>query len=377
MLDTIRLRSPWITAKEAALIAQSCKRRECVDIATGEVEYSLTTGSLSGSYDDRVSVRIETEEWCEDGNGSKVCKVPCDPYLLIEGSVHKALLGHNVYGGPNDPVAACRWFISDLSRRLEIELPNPDEWIARRIDWSEVYDMGSFEAVQEYLHALNTATFPRRSVIRYADECVFAPGKVTTIKAYHKGPEFWKHDRMRLKNRLDCDTLNELQEQANRLLRVEVSVKARKLDEEYGGKGRVVDLTRDFLEEVHDREASRLIREGQAEMKTVRTNSEVVDRLHAVYEARLARTLYATWVMFAGLGESEVKKRMSRPTFYRQRKQLEEAGVSWFGSDVVIAKHSAIPEGFRPFRTDPRRLVVEAPVVIEKLLAYREEVYAA
>ena len=63
MLDTVRLRSGSLSEELAGRIEQSCHRRQGVEIATGEVLYSFTTGSLSGSWDDRVSVRVLRDEW--------------------------------------------------------------------------------------------------------------------------------------------------------------------------------------------------------------------------------------------------------------------------------------------------------------------------
>lgn len=374
MIDTARLSSPYLTDGDADRIEQACVRRLAYQIATGEEQYSLTTGSLEGSFDARVSVRVEREEWvvgpvvARRQTRPSVTKQECAPYLVIEGSVHKALLGHNVFGGPLPPALSLAWFVDYAAGLLGVTLPYAEEWRVDRIDWAEVYELPSYEAVQEYISGLNMAEYPRRKVLRFGSESLMAAGDMTAVKVYHKGPEFYKHDRKRLRDHLSAEDLLALQDRANRILRLETEVKARKLTDAFKGrKPLAYEVTREFLEETHDREVARLLREGQSEMETVRTHREVSRRLHDRYEARLANTLLGTWMQLAALGETEVRKSVSRATYFRQKKQLVEAGVAWNGADVYIARHSAIPAGFTPTRRDPHRLTEEADRVIQQL----------
>jgi II/X family phage/plasmid replication protein len=162
-----------------------------------------------------------------------------------------------------------------------------------------------------------------------------------------------------------------LQEMANRLLRFEVSIKSRKLKADFGEQPTVVMMTRDYLEGVHDGEMARLVREGKDDMETVRKHNEVNARLHQVYDKRLANDLFGVWLQFAALGEKVARQHIPRSTFYWQRKKLQEAGISWNAADVqVIESSSAIPAGFSPVRSDPRRLTGEAPEVSAALFPY-------
>lgn len=370
MVDTVRLRSPHITEALAGSVAAACVVRSAVELATGVVLYEFTTGSLEGSWDTRVSVRIKRQKWSKPDGKGHAMPIDCAPYLEVEGSVHKAMLGHNLTGGPEDPAAACRWFLGDLARRLGVELPDAALWEVDRIDWAEVYDLGQFEAVQEYMHRMNAAVYPRRKVTRFGDEALFCPGYSSTVKLYHKGPEFHAHDWKRW-TRVGTEAAGQLQDLANGLLRFEVEVHRRKLEAD--GVRLVDDLDRAYLEGVHDREATRLLREGQCEMEAVRTHREVKARLDAVYPGELAGRLFGTWLQFAALGEKVVKGSMNRATFYRQRKQLTDVGVEWLGADVrIVSTLSLVPDGFRPVRSDPRRLAGEHPAVAAALAAYRE-----
>ncbi len=371
MIDTLRLASPYLPDSVASAIEQACVLRSAVEIATGDVQYSLTTGSLLGSWDSRVSVRVEREEWVSVGRtemrGSSrlttAIKVPSAPYVVVEGSVHKALCGHNVYGGPLQPAISCAWFVDNVAERLGLSLPYAEDWCVERIDWAEAYNLGSFEAVQEYISGLNMAEYPRRSVSRYGSSGLMCPGRTTAFKVYHKGPEFYQHDRKRLRGVVEPGRIADLQDMANGILRLETEIKGRKLTEQFGPKPQVVQLTRDWLEAVHDREAARLLKEAKQEVETVRNHIDVSRRLHEVYESRLANALYATYVTLATIGEKEARRNMPERTWYRQKKQLVDAGVSWNGTNLRVSTHSAIPAGFSPVRTSPLRMTEEAEEV--------------
>jgi hypothetical protein len=155
-------------------------------------------------------------------------------------------------------------------------------------------------------------------------------------------------------------------------MRAEVQIKARKLDDDYGHKPTVSEVTEGYLKPVHDREMARLIREGSSHMKTVRKQKDVLQRLHSLHDQRLAGVLFGTWFQLSTLGEGITRQHIARPTFYRHRKMLQDACVSWVGSDVLVLDNVAsFPQDFSPVRTDPRRLTGEDPEVAAKLAPYR------
>lgn len=411
MQDTVLLESPPITEEEAARIECQLKTRQAFDNATGELEYNFVSGSLRGSWDEKVAVNVKRERWVTKVQDWRVspCNVKkrkvlthledCAPYVTIEGSVHKALMGHNVYGGPVCPVAGSRWFITDVGRRLGVELPDMDSWLYARCDWAEVFDLGSLAACSEFMHGMTNATYPRRQPRIWPGESFMFAGQMTTTKGYCKGMEFAAHDGKRLKkvftqqeevivkesplNHLRCLEVVKpaimydvaaLQETANRYLRFEVEVRSRKLNEEFGGKPTIVKVTREWLEALHDREMGRVLREGKSGMETVRKHHEVLGRLHHVYGHINGRPemLFGIWMQLAALGEREVKKHIGERTFRRYREQLRDANITWLAADVYIGEGlTAIPRGFAPVRRDPRRLLHEAPEVQAALQPFR------
>lgn len=395
MIDTVRLKSPYLSAEVAAIIEQQLKHRSAVVISTGEVEWELTSGELVGSYDNRIMVRLCREElvyepvvkstfdrgWDARSQATAFTMRPCEPYLVVEGSVHKAMVGHNITGGPQCFQAAVCWFVNLIGADLlAVCLPSGLEWLVERVDVTETYNL-PYEAIEEYIGSLNRVEYPRRKRRSYGLEALQFSGTTTSFSLYHKGPEFAVHDGKKLKKRVDPDEVKHLQGLANGIMRVEISVKSKKLKADVasgllgvkGEKVRVVQVSDAYLQRVHDQEVARVIREGHKDMTTVRLEKEVSARLLENYGSALAGPLYGLWVRLSAHGEKEVRKTIPDSTFYRQRAQLLAADVSWAGTDIVL-RHSSIPVGFTLRRTDPRRDITEDPKITELLTFWRQAV---
>lgn len=69
----------------------------------------------------------------------------------------------------------------------------------------------------------------------------------------------------------------------------------------------------------------------------------------------MGNRLHGFWCQMATHGENECKKKYNRATFYRNRKLMVDAGVSWLNTDVqLIRNQGVLPADFTPLRTDPR-----------------------
>lgn len=375
MIDTLKLKSPAISEEVAQAIEQQLVQRQAIDMPTGEELYCLCSGSLEGSWSSSVAVNVlrkdfKTFEPLRPFQRPITELVESEPYVTIEGSVHKAMLGHNVFGGPERLRPAMAWFVADVARRLAVQLPPWAEWQPRRVDVAEVYDLGNFEGCAQYLHGLGLARYPRRQPRKFGDQCVLFPGTTTALKFYHKGPEFAKHGYKLIAKAFGDQTAENIQRVANGYLRVESSIKSKKLAQVYGVSHTAGQVALDALEAILDRDVAAVLREAEHDMETVRTTEEVEARLREVYEPRLAMVLFGTWLRLAASGEEHVRKNMARRTYYLHRKQLAEAGIAWDATDVYIREQSFIPAGFRPVRSDPRRISGESLEVKELLMPY-------
>lgn len=90
-------------------------------------------------------------------------------------------------------------------------------------------------------------------------------------------------------------------------------------------------------------------------MDTVRTSKAVLRRLKDVYGDTKGRLLYGFWSCLCQQGEEVTRREYPKTTYWRHRKELEGAGVSWRGSDVVVvANDGLLPADFAPVRSDKR-----------------------
>lgn len=372
-LDTVKLRSPPLDKEQMARIERSCVRKQAIQVLSGAMLYEITSGSLQASWDSRIALRPMHEDWIKDAQG-RVSLHPCAPYLILECSTAKVLYGQNVYGGPTRFQETCQRVIDVIEHLLEIPLPPAGKWQVRRADWAESFAL-SFPAIQEFFETLQTTYFPRRKVQKYGDHAIYIPGRTTTLKLYHKGPEFAEHDRKRITSSLLLNASNHSQPQvakeayvrrqvralmrlANRRLRVEVEIHADKLDFDFGNKPTVDDVTEKYLVGVFDYEIERFLREGKDSMSLARTNREVASRLRNVYGQTAGNRLHGFWCRLATSGEAACRREYPAATFYRNRKWLQDAGVSWHNTDIQIAvTQGPLPGDFAPVRADPRRCI--------------------
>lgn len=385
-IDTLALVSPPLPTALLDDIRRSlsCFRRTEPD---GRTSFELFSGSLAGSYDHRVSVRIVFDQLGRER-------------LRLEGSVHKAICGHNILGGPVDLLPAARWFVARIGAEIGVHLPSGALWRPHRVDLAVMYDLGSLEAVNEAVRCLQGARVARRSLRAYGSETACFPGGRFTAKVYAKGPEFRKHDLARLREWLAASPLGVspgdaadlaslvavplkiessiehcimegLASLADTLLRVEVEFKRRHWISVVGSEGCVSDIPQVELVEAFWSEVGKVSGGFMSELERVNKASAVWDRLRELHPSARASMLYGTWMDLAAFGEDRTRQKLSRPTFYRHRKALIAAGCDWIGADVM-ERPSLLPDGFSLSRNSPYLVPpFESREVVEALRPFR------
>nr|WP_172200830.1 phage/plasmid replication protein, II/X family [Saccharibacillus qingshengii] len=390
-VDTVRLRSPYISEELAELVEAECTKRLGIDMRTGNVLWEITTGDLKGSYDNRIAVVVKRKEWKADRNakrqGGKAATVmmDCPPYIEVEASVHKLLLGHNIYGGTEDFVLCCRYLLQTIEQGLGITLPGgyygdyERHWQVKRIDFSYVFHMeAGMEAIEQFFYLMRNAYYGRRNAETYGLNGLRFNASTTVLKFYHKGPEFRKHDMSRLVRAgvFSQSHAFELLQLATDLLRVEVEIKPRKMRYDFdkthhGTDPWIKDITPEYLRSVYETEVSRVMKEGKKAGDVVRDALDVEDRLRAMYPSGRAGVLFNAYVRMAQFGIQKYKSAVPKRTFYRHMKELKEAGVSvQLTGEVNLEEVSGIaepvlPKDFQPLRDDPRRLGDADPEIIK------------
>ena len=385
-LDTVRIKSPYLPRNIVDRVKAQGHSHCQVLNETGELLWEVTRTNLKGSFDSRIMVKPMYED-CQKSKSGKPEWHVSPPYLIVECSIPKAMHGQNVYGVVEDLQTACENVRTLLQKLMGVELPHTAKWTVQRVDWAESFQL-PYQAVQEFFEGIYHVAFPRRKMQKYGNESIFVPGTTTTIKIYHKGPEFQKNDRKRLGWVLrnffaeiqPCDAAPDwaqaqayrkvaaIQRLANTRLRAEVEVHAEKLDYDFGHKPKVREITTAYLQAVFDKEMARLLREGSEGVNVVRSSLAVRDRLEARFSPELAGLLHGFWLGLSTHGEDDMKKRSTRATFYRRRKQLVDAGVSWLATDMQLIERQGqlLPTDFSPIRANARRctgLVRERPAL--------------
>jgi len=389
-IDTVKLRSPTIDEGLADFLHNQTILKTGVDLSTGEELYSITNGQLEGSWDSRISFNVMRKDWVVGPSG-RVEQVECEPYILVEASLHKVFYGQNVYGQVEDFSERCRLFVDLLGELFGLDqesLPSAHRWQVRRVDWAEVFALTP-AAIAEFFRGISHCKFPRRSTksAKYGLNAVHFPGSFTTLRIYHKGAEFKVHEVARLRKALsfyqqkqradyleknnlfrgqehgdvgDFDKwvekkIKALQRLADNRLRSEVQVNAEKLAYDFGHFPLVSEVSDEYLKKIYDDEIFKLLREGKSEMETVRTHDQVKARLNKFYGKRSANGLFSFWLQLATRGEEVIRVEYGRSQFYVNRRRLVDAGISWLSSDVVIvANETALPRDFAPLRGNLR-----------------------
>lgn len=398
-IDTVKLRSPSLDLELADRLEQLSILKQGIDLFSGEELWNITTGELDGSYDSRISFRVMREDFVCDRNGTPQLQ-PCDPYIIVEASWPKVFHGQNVYGTIDHFQDSAEWFINVLQELFGLaddELHSAKHWEVRRVDWAEMFDLHP-SAIGDFFRCFSACKFPRRGnkTAKHGSHSMHFPGSTTTLRLYHKGPEFKEHDQARLRQsfvkyfrerfelmslddiyKLTNRKINALQRLADRRLRCEVQINGRKLQDDFAqqlqaeGKGRkypkVSEITDEYLTNIYTTEMQKLLKEGKSEMDTVRNHDAVRNRLITVYGKRAAQSLLAFWMNMAGQGEDPTRGMYSESQYYANRKKLMDAGVSWHASNIyILPPQSLLPVDFQPLRTSAR--ICQFPIRHNSLL---------
>ena len=102
MIDTIKIYAE-IDENTYNEIHNNSIIKSSYDNSTGELFYNITTGFLNGSYDNRLSVRVDS--------GVKYGFVNKGYCIEIEGSLHKYFKGYNAFNGYYDLEFMCKEMI--------------------------------------------------------------------------------------------------------------------------------------------------------------------------------------------------------------------------------------------------------------------------
>lgn len=372
MIDTVLIESPELDEKTVQAIELFCLRRSCVKIDTGDMLYEYTNGELKNSADCRISLRILREKWVYTKEAGKTTKTTCGDYLRIECSIHKLMMGHNIYGGTSRFADSVRWLLDFIGEQLGHSLPSWELWKVCRIDTAEVYLLDSSDSVHEWFEGVQRIEYQRRKAksSKYSNTGLYFAGVSTTLKFYHKGSEYRKNDYKRLKQVKGDKIAGELLDVAQKIIRAEVEIKQRKLKYDFKKIPYVGQITDEYILSVYDKELER-VKLSFEEGVTMITRSRAVEQyIYTNFKSNLAGTLFGTWTRLSINGEEATKKAMAKRTYQRHVKYLKDHGLSWLNTDMQIVVQRKVPADFSPVRSDKRNYSHESDEVTQMLLKY-------
>ena len=323
MIDTIKIYT-IITKEDYEVIKYRSDINTKYNKSTGELYYMITTDSLIGSYESRLSVKVS------DNAG----KYKMSGYLLeVEGSYHKFTKGQNAYEGYCNIEDVVLGLVDIVEKDYKVNLAYC-LWYIQRVDIAICYDLVNNSNVCNYINNLSKLSYPRRKIRFYENESIYCSSTSTTLKIYNKLKEFKKHDMLKLKD-TNFDVFDYIVK-IDGYIRFECEIKKKKLKDVFGKDNLTIfDLSYEKLLDVWKSEFMKLIKYNENNINIVRTNNDVKKRLLNKYKSAKAMNLFGFYLSLVQDGYANVRDCTSSSTFYRKISELKNVGID-FSQNVFI-----------------------------------------
>lgn len=370
MIDTIGFYAPLDRESYNKLTSQGILTQR-VDLSSGCIEFEYINNSLpapSHNYSIRVSCREDM--FMYDPALKKTLKERVQPYIKIEYSVPKYLLGHNLSSVSWDGVYSSIEMIRKDLKALSVKLPSKKYIYLYRLDLCANYFLDAFEQCSNYVNYLSKFNYPRRKIRFYENESIYISGKRTTFKIYVKGAEFKKNDRRRIIDSKGEVKAYNLQKTADKILRVESELKTilkefciecqkitahKKVFNTFNGYMCIDDLMNFVnVKTEYNKFVNKFL--CGMETKSMKTK-DVYDLLKANFSLRCASNYFGIYMLLVLHGQKAAKRSTSKATYYRVTKIFRELGISIVNVDVkkIEDVERGFPSDFSLFISDDNK----------------------
>jgi II/X family phage/plasmid replication protein len=341
MIDTVGFYIPVSNEDYKKLIGTGIMTQR-IDRDTGFVEFEYTNFRVDHSYNYKVQWKVDNKHIVRDPGLKRMVQTEGIPYLRFEFSAPKILFGHNLYSVDVEGMLdACLIVKNSFEKLSGVELPGPGWWYPYRIDTCANFILDDISQVKSYIRYAQRLDYPRRKGNIYKDTGLYFASTHNTLKMYCKGEEFRKHDAERFLNEV---TRQQLQKQADKILRIEVENKRRikflieKHEAEYNetfekfkGWVSLEDLL--YIVQLND-ETKHVISKFLAGTETkVMQSLDVLDILCTVKGIRSPKSYYGIYMLIVTQGQNEAKRRIPKRTYYKALRIFRENGISLIASD--------------------------------------------
>lgn len=162
MIDTVKILTQ-IDEKTYNIIKFHSNIKASYNVSKDIVYYEVVSDSLKGSFDSSLSVRVDTGQMYGFNNF----------VLIIEGSYHKIIKGHNSYDGFYNIQEITLGLKKLVENAYNIKLPNLKHWFLQRLDITKVFDLQNQDNVCNYINNFRLLNYPRRNLKFYENESVY------------------------------------------------------------------------------------------------------------------------------------------------------------------------------------------------------------
>lgn len=320
MIDTIKIYAE-IDKETHDKIKSKSIVKSSVNNNTKDILYEITNDHLEGSFDSRLSVRVDS--------GVKYSFVNKGYYIEIEGSYHKIIMGYNSHNGYYDLHFISENLIRIVETDYNIKLPNIENWYLQRCDIAICFDLQNQENVKSYINSLSRCSYPRRNAKFFYDESLYLSGTTTTLKIYNKLLEFKKHDQKKFIN--SKFNLIDYIKKINGYIRFECEIKKKMLKKIYNNEKhiKIINVSYKELKKVWSEEFMKLLQLIKNDLEIVRGRQAVSKRLNEIYKPSKANLLYNFYCAIQLNGLKDIKNNMTSSTYYRNIKDLKTAKIDF------------------------------------------------
>lgn len=232
MLDSIWIRSPFISELDATGIEKYLKSRLLVENISGSILSEFVSETIkvdSATHASYVRVELRRTYFKEglqtkDGRKTPPVELPCDPYLYLNFSLPKYLFGQNVILNNYD-IWDCQHVLNGLEAYLGVKLPSISKWYVQQFDFSQCYKFTE-EEQRDYIHSLSFGVFSRRNKHHSStDTSLLWVGSIGVTKIYMKGAEQRANNKKKLIQNFGLEWTWEFLQFCDNILRLEVNFK--------------------------------------------------------------------------------------------------------------------------------------------------------
>ena len=311
---------------------------------TGEQIFSFTNAYLKGSYDSKISIRPSNEL----------------NNIRFSLSLHKLILGHNVYGGSMDLVSQLLYLKKVLKETIDIDI-KLEKIKIKRLDIARIYKLSNYKQVQQFIRSLQNVKMrtTEANIYKNGQTAMWNTG-LWTFRVYDKYSEFEKHDKKRLqKQNIDYKMINHI---ADGIIRIEYQARYKLLKRLYGEPDVNIDMSL-LYDELNKKieYINKMKGDNVKYLKKVYKFNDVKNRIENHVKKTSVGIILNAYFIITEFGEDtyrdmkRTKDGSVSSTFYRHMNILKDLNISLTKNNIEIKQDpdfKVVPLDFNLKNTD-------------------------